>query len=58
MAESKLTPDQAAEYILRHFRDPMFKDYRRRCLGFWRGLWGDEYADKVASLVRAAWRSR
>ena len=34
------------------------KEYRRECLRFWRGLHGNDYADKVQDSVLKRWKKK
>ncbi len=52
------TVAEAADFILKHHREPVFRDYRRRCLADWRAKFGDAFADAVESTVKQAWHRR
>lgn len=39
-------------------RDPFMKDYRRRCLEFWREHYGPVIAEKVEAMVRERWNAK
>lgn len=45
---TQLSIPEAAKFIL----DSHTEEYRRTCIEFWRGLYGDKYADSVAALVK------
>lgn len=36
-------------------KGPAFKDYRRRCLAFWRNHYGEQVAMRVEAIVRERW---
>ena len=38
---------EAVDWLLKALTD----EYRRKCLEHWRGLYGDDYADKVAGIA-------
>lgn len=46
-----------ADFMLM-MRDPSMKDYRRRCLEFWREHYGQAIAEKVEAMVRDRWDSK
>ena len=46
---------EAADFIVKHHREPVFKGYRQRCLADWREKFGDDFAAKVEAEVRARW---
>lgn len=46
-----------ADFLLL-MRDPSMKDYRRRCLEFWREHYGPAIAEKVEAMVRDRWGAK
>lgn len=52
---SQPTVREAADFLVKHHREPVFREYRRRCLADWREKFGDAFADRVEADVRARW---
>lgn len=46
-----------ADFLLM-MRDPRMKDYRRRCLAYWREHYGQAIAEKVEAMVRDRWGAK
>lgn len=46
-----------ADFLLQ-MRDPCMRDYRRRCLEFWREHYGQVIAAKVEAMVRERWNAK
>ena len=48
---------QAVDFIVRYHREPVFLDYRRRCLAMWREVYGDPFTDRVVAEVQVRWKT-
>lgn len=49
---------EAADFLVKHHREPVFVEYRRRCLADWRDRFGERFAGAVEAEVRARWGRR
>lgn len=54
---SRPIEEHMADFLLL-MRDPSMKDYRRRCLEFWREHYGPAIAEKVEAMVRDRWGAK
>lgn len=48
------THQEAVEWLLRS----LTIEYRRECLGHWRGIYGNLYADQIQAEVEKRWKTR
>ena len=46
--------EHMADFLMTQ-KGPAFKDYRRRCLAFWRNHYGEQVAMRVEAIVRERW---
>ena len=46
--------EHLADFLMTQ-KGPAFKDYRRRCLIFWREYYGEQVAMRVEAIVRDRW---
>ena len=51
----KLSTQEAADWVLRPSHQ---KAYRRKCIAYWREMYGDEYADQVVKLVESKFKEK
>lgn len=54
---SRPIEEHMADFLIL-MRDPRMKDYRRRCLAYWREHYGQAIAEKVEAMVRDRWDSK
>lgn len=54
MRLGKPIEEHCADFILLH-RGEAFKEYRKRCLEYWREHYGDRMADKIEAMVKERW---
>lgn len=54
---SKTIEEHMADFILSHKGDA-FRNYRKRCLEYWRGIYGDKVAATVEKIVKERWNAK
>jgi len=54
MRLGKSIEEHCADFILLH-RGEAFKEYRKRCLKYWREHYGVRMADKIEAMVKERW---
>lgn len=57
MRPRKTIEEHCADFILLH-RGEAFRDYRKRCIEFWREHYGQAFSAKVEMRVIELWRKK
>lgn len=45
-----------ADFILKHCRGEIHRRYRRECIEFWKGHYGENFASEVEAIIRKEWK--